>query len=68
MVFIKKKVAYDEYIISAKRNTQNFLPKQLDQVWSILNALDLLPFDWSLRGHLKGSNSNAGKMDQTWST
>ena len=37
----------------------------LDKVWSILPALDLLPLELS---HRRGSNSNAVKMDQTWSS
>ena len=41
----------------------------LDQVWSILPALELLPFDCShWREQSSESNSNAGKMDQTWSS
>ena len=41
----------------------------LDQVWSILPALFLLPLVcWrQRREQSRGSNSNAGKMDQTWS-
>ena len=45
---------------------------RLGQFWSILPAMELLPST----GHaadlridqLRGSNSNAGNMDQTWST
>ena len=42
----------------------------LDQVWSILPAMDLLTYDLSSlwRDKSRGSNSDAGKMDQTWST
>ena len=36
----------------------------IDQVWSILPAFGLLSHDCSGR---RGSNSDAGKMDQTWS-
>ena len=35
------------------------------QVWSILPALESLPLNWS---RCRDSNSDAGKMDQTWST
>ena len=39
----------------------------LDQVWSALPALELLPLDcW--RQQSRVSNSNAGKVDQTWSS
>ena len=37
--------------------------KLLDEVKSILPALELLYLD-----QLRGSNFNAGKMDQTWSS
>ena len=39
---------------------QSLATPKLDQVWSILPALELLPS--------RESNTNAGKMDQTWST
>ena len=56
------------YLARQKKNEDNSLQIvmglhiYLDQVWSILPALGLLPLDG-----LRGSNSNAGKMDQTWS-
>ena len=42
----------------------------VDQIWSYLPALELLPLYQPHRRHdqPRGSNSNAGKMDQTWST
>ena len=44
--------------------------KTLNQVWSILPPLELLPLNCSLcsvrREQSQGSYSNAGKMDQTW--
>ena len=41
----------------------------LDQVWSISPALELLPLNCSCRSEQsRGSNSNAGKMDRTWSS
>ena len=42
----------------------------LDHVWSNLSALVLLPLDCSRRGSAQSrrSNSDAGKMDQTWSS
>ena len=41
----------------------------LDHVWSNLSALVLLPLECSRRGGARSrrSNSDAGKMDQTWS-
>ena len=41
----------------------------LDHVWSNLSALVLLPLNCSRRGGAQSrrSNSDAGKMDQTWS-
>ena len=38
-----------------------FLIVNLDQVWSILPALELLSLDFS-----QGSNSDVDKMDRTW--
>ena len=38
----------------------------LDQVWSILAALELLPLNFSRRTGQWGHNSNESKMDQTW--
>ena len=38
----------------------------LDQVWSILAALELLPLNFSRRTGQWGRNSNESKMDQTW--
>ena len=39
----------------------------VDQNWSILSALGLLPLEQRLV-QSRGSNPNAGKIDQTWST
>ena len=39
----------------------------LDQVWSILPALELLPSTCNAAWQVEGSNSNAGKIDITWS-
>ena len=42
-----------------------FLMSYLILIWSLIPfALELLPLAWS---RYRGSNSNAGKMDQTWS-
>ena len=53
---------------SCRLNSPPFylLGSNVDQVRSILPALELLPLDWSCRkcDKLRGSNSNAGKMDQ----
>ena len=42
------------------------------QVWSILPVFELLPLNFSRHRpaawQVEGSDSNAGKMDQTWST
>ena len=40
-----------------------------DQVWSISPALELLPLNWSCRRPFAsgGSNSDADKVNQTWS-
>ena len=43
----------------------NFIWEILDEVWSILPALELLPLE--LLEQSMESNTNAGKMDQTWS-
>ena len=46
-----------------------FLYFSLEQVWSTLPALELLPLDcWRRRRQQsRGSNSNACEVDQTWS-
>ena len=41
----------------------------LDQVWSILPAIELFPLKLSRwPDKSRGNNSNAGKMYQTWSS
>ena len=90
---MSKQASYTLHHINSRKVTGKTLPwlcfgkycrfegwLNLDQVWSILPVLELLPLDCSRRRQkdecswsllpaawtVEGSNSNAGKMDQTW--
>ena len=56
------------YILVLHACISSALIYEVDQVCSILPALELFPLYLAspAAGTVKGSNSNAGKMDQTW--